>query len=144
MRQYFLNKTNMGKICKYSNLYDKNGNFLHKPGNYTIEEIEKLVDKLAEDSPQSKEYSNAIATLMHMYEIKGNPHKDEIIQKLNDCAKSKTTKSEVINALNEMNDETGTPNPGEEKEVRRAAGGSSEESRRERSSNTDYDTGITA
>ena len=28
----------MGKISKNSNLYDKNGKFLHKPGKYTIEE----------------------------------------------------------------------------------------------------------
>ena len=142
----------MGKICKYCNLYDKDGSFLHKPGNYTIEELEDLIDNKLDKN--SKEYASATAILIHMYETKGNPHKDEIIQKLtsttqaspklNDYAKSKTTKSEVINALNEMNDETGTPNPGEEKEVRRAAGGSSEESRRERSSNTDYDTGITA
>lgn len=36
----------MGKISKYSNLYDKDGNFLHKPGNYSIEELEELIDTL--------------------------------------------------------------------------------------------------
>lgn len=33
----------MGKISKYSNLYYKDGNFLHKPGNYSIEELEELI-----------------------------------------------------------------------------------------------------
>lgn len=90
----------MGKISKYSNLYDKDGNFLHKPGNYSIEELEELVDKLDKNS---KEFANATAILMHMYEQKGNPHRDELIQKLIDQSKTKTTKSEVINALKDIN-----------------------------------------
>ena len=90
----------MGKISKYSNLYDKNGNFLHKPGNYSIEELEKLIDTLDKNS---KEFANATAILMHMYEQKGNPHKDELIQKLIEQSKTKTTKSEVINALKDIN-----------------------------------------
>lgn len=92
----------MGKIGKYSNLYDKNGNFLHKPGNYSIEELEKLVDTLDKNS---KEFANATAILMHMYEQKGNPHRDELIQKLIEQSKTKTTKAEVVNALNELKDE---------------------------------------
>lgn len=90
----------MGKISKYSNLYDKDGNFLHKPGNYSIEELEELIDTLDKNS---KEFANATAILMHMYEQKGNPHKDELIQKLIDQSKTKTTKSEVINALKDIN-----------------------------------------
>ena len=92
----------MGKISKYSNLYDKNGNFLHKPGNYSIEELEKLIDTLDKNS---KEFANATAILMHMYEKKGNPHRDELIQKLIEQSKTKTTKAEVINALNDIKDE---------------------------------------
>ena len=92
----------MGKISKYSTLYDKNGNFLHKPGNYSIEELEKLVDTLDKNS---KEFANATAILMHMYEQKGNPHRDELIQKLIEQSKTKTTKAEVVNALNELKDE---------------------------------------
>lgn len=92
----------MGKISKYSNLYDKNGNFLHKPGNYSIEELEKLVDTLDKNS---KEFANATAILMHMHEQKGNPHRDELIQKLIEQSKTKTTKAEVVNALNELKDE---------------------------------------
>ena len=92
----------MGKISKYSNLYDKNGNFLHKPGNYSIEELEELIDTLDKNS---KEFANATAILMHMYEQKGNPHRDELIQKLIEQSKTKTTKAEVVNALNDMKDE---------------------------------------
>lgn len=92
----------MGKISKYSNLYDKDGNFLHKPGNYSIEELEELVDTLDKNS---REFANATAILMHMYEQKGNPHRDELIQKLIEQSKTKTTKAEVINALNDIKDE---------------------------------------
>ena len=93
----------MGKISKYSNLYDKNGNFLHKPGNYSIEELEKLIDTLDKNS---REFASATAILMHMYEQKGNPHRDELIQKLIDQSKTKTTKAEVIDALNDIKNET--------------------------------------
>lgn len=92
----------MGKISKYSNLYDKDGNFLHKPGNYSIEELEELIDTLDKNS---KEFSNATAILMHMYEQKGNPHKDELIQKLIEQSKTKTTKDEIINALKDIDNE---------------------------------------
>ena len=92
----------MGKISKYSNLYDKDGNFLHKPGNYSIEELEELIDTLDKNS---REFSNATAILMHMYEQKGNPHRDELIQKFIEQSKTKTTKAEVINALKDIKDE---------------------------------------
>lgn len=92
----------MGKISKYSNLYDKDGNFLHKPGNYSIEELEELIDTLDKNS---KEFANATAILMYMYEQKGNPHRDELIQKLIEQSKTKTTKAEVVNALNDIKDE---------------------------------------
>ena len=102
----------MGKISKYSNLYDKNGNFLHKPGNYSIYELEALIDTLDKNS---REFANATAILMHMYEQKGNPHRDELIQKLIEQSKTKTTKAEVINALNDIKDEEARENePGTE------------------------------
>ena len=90
----------MGKISKYSNLYDKDGKFLHKSGKYTIEDLEGLVDSL---DINSREFAIATAILMHMYEQKGNPHKDELIQKLIEQSKTKTTKAEVINALKDIN-----------------------------------------
>lgn len=102
----------MGKISKYSNLYDKNGNFLHKPGKYSIYELEVLLDTLDKNS---REFENATATLIRMYEKEGNPYKDELIQKLIEQPKTKTTKTEVINALNDIKDEEARENePGTE------------------------------
>ena len=89
----------MGKISKYSNLYDKDGNFLHKPGNYSIEELEELIDTLDKNS---REFSNATAILMHMYEQKGNHHRNELRQKFIEQSITKTTKDEFINALKDI------------------------------------------
>ena len=49
-----------------------------------------------------------MSLLIHMYETKGNPHQNEKKKKINDYAKSKTktTKAEVVNALNDIKDET--------------------------------------
>lgn len=44
-----------------------------------------------------------MSVLMHMYETKGNPHKNEIVNKINEYVKTKTTKAEVINALKDIN-----------------------------------------
>lgn len=130
----------MGKISKYSNLYDKDGNFLHKPGNYSIEELEELVDTLDKNS---KEFANATAILMHMYEQKGNPHRDELIQKLIEQSKTKTTKAEVVNALNDIKDEeTGKDGSSTEGYVPDAAKGARK--RRGRSRLNETDTTISA
>ena len=102
----------MGKISKYSNLYDKDGKLIRsvdsvsgRLDDYTIEELENLVDELAKDETKRTEYTNSMSVLMHMYETKGNPHKDEIVNKINEYVKTKTTKDEVINALNDIKDE---------------------------------------
>lgn len=99
----------MGKICKYSNLYDKDGKLIRSVDSisgrledYTIYELENLVDELSKDETKRTEYTNSMSVLMHMYETKGNPHKDEIIQKVNDYVKTKTTKAEVTKALNDI------------------------------------------
>ena len=67
-------------------------------------EIETLVDEIAKDETKRTEYTNSMSVLMRMYETKGNPHKDEILQKINEYAKTKTTKAEVVEALNEANE----------------------------------------
>lgn len=102
----------MGKISKYSNLYDKDGKLIRsvdsvsgRLDDYTIEELENLVDELAKDETKRTEYTNSMSVLMHMYETKGNPHKNEIVNKINEYIKTKTTKAEVINALNDIKDE---------------------------------------
>ena len=126
----------MGKISKYSNLYDKNGNFLHKPGNYSIEELEELIDTLDKNS---KEFANATAILMHMYEQKGNPHRDELIQKLIEQSKTKTTKDEVINALKDINikdEETREDGSSTEGRVPDTSEGTGESGRRSESNET--------
>lgn len=101
----------MGNICKYSNLYDKDGKLIRsvdsvsgRLDDYTIDELENLVDELARDETKRTEYTNSMSVLMRMYETKGNPHKDEILQKINEYAKTKTTKAEVVEALNETNE----------------------------------------
>lgn len=102
----------MGKISKYSNLYDKDGKLIRsvdsvsgRLDDYTIEELENLVDELAKDETKRTEYTNSMSVLMHMYETKGNPHKDEIVKKINEYVRTKTTKAEVVNALNDIKDE---------------------------------------
>lgn len=124
----------MGKISKYSNLYDKDGNFLHKPGNYSIEELEELIDTLDKNS---KEFANATAILMHMYEQKGNPHRDELIQKLIEQSKTKTTKAEVVNALNDIkNEETREDGSSTKRRVSDTAKGTGKRRRRSNSNET--------
>ena len=127
----------MGKISKYSNLYDKDGNFLHKPGNYSIEELEELIDTLDKNS---KEFANATAILMHMYEQKGNPHRDELIQKLIEQSKTKTTKAEVIDALKDINikdEETGKDGSSTEGRIPDTSERAGEHGRRSDSNETD-------
>lgn len=100
----------MGKISKYSNLYDKDGKLIRsvdsisgRLDDHTIEELENLVDELAKDETKRTEYTNIMSVLMHMYETKGNPHKNEIVKKINEYVRTKTTKAEVINALKDIN-----------------------------------------
>ena len=125
----------MGKISKYSNLYDKDGNFLHKPGNYSIEELQELIDTLDKNS---KEFANATAILMHMYEQKGNPYRDELIQKLIDQSKTKTTKAEVVNALKDIKyEETREDGSSTEGRIPDTSEGTGESGRRGDSNETD-------
>lgn len=85
----------MGKICKYSNLYDKNGKFLHGPGSYTVQECKELVDKLAEEDSNGKAYENAMATLMSMSEVNSTTSVSEV-----NSTVPRTSKAEVVKALN--------------------------------------------
>lgn len=137
----------MGKISKYSNLYDRNGKLIRPIDSvsgrlepYSIEELEKLVDELAKDETKRAEYTNSMSVLMRMYDTKGNPRKNDIIQKINDYAKSKTktTKAEVINALNDIKDEEARENePGTEGCVSEPIEGDGESRGRSESNETD-------
>ena len=135
----------MGKISKYSNLYDKDGKLIRsvdsvsgRLDDYTIEELENLVDELAKDETKRTEYTNSMSVLMHMYETKGNPHKNEIVNKINEYVKTKTTKAEVINALNDIKDEeTGKDGSGTERCVPDATERVRKRRRRSRTNETD-------
>lgn len=138
----------MGKISKYSNLYDKDGKLIRsvdsvsgRLDDYTIEELENLVDELAKDETKRTKYTNSMSVLMHMYETKGNPHKGEIVNKINEYVKTKTTKAEVINALNDIKDEEtgkdGSSTEGRVPDTSERAG-----KRRRRSSSNETDTTI--
>lgn len=138
----------MGKISKYSNLYDKDGKLIRsvdsvsgRLDDYTIEELENLVDELAKDETKRTEYTNSTSVLMHMYETKGNSHKGEIVNKINEYVKTKTTKAEVINALNDIKDEEtgkdGSSTEGRVPDTSERAG-----KRRRRSSSNETDTTI--
>lgn len=90
----------MGKINKYANLYstelDKDSNpiLLHKVSDsgilkdYTLEELEKLVDDLGNDKDNDgkirnpKAFNNASSMLMQYYQKYGNPHEKDIIEAL--------------------------------------------------------------
>jgi hypothetical protein len=121
----------MGKISKYSNLYDKDGKLI------------RSVDSVSgrKDETKRTEYTNSMSVLMHMYETKGNPHKDEIVNKINEYVKTKTTKAEVINALNDIKDEEtgkdGSSTEGRVPDTSERAG-----KRRRRSSSNETDTTI--
>ena len=57
----------MGKISKYSNIYDKNGNLLRHVNNdgvleeYSMEELETLIDELANDKDENGNVKNTQA-----------------------------------------------------------------------------------
>lgn len=94
----------MGKINKYANIYDTEGNLIRHVGddgklkNYTINELEDLVDKLAEDKdeeghvkdPQS--LNNVYSVLSEEY----RKHPNYLIQKLRELNKLKNTEGSIM------------------------------------------------
>jgi len=101
----------MGKIRKNANIYSKDGELIRKIGPkgtlepYTIEELEDLIDKLGEDKDENGNikdaaaFNNACAMLLQMYAKYGNPHKQELLDRL------KTSKDDVEEALKEVDEE---------------------------------------
>lgn len=112
----------MGKINKYSNLYDKEGKLIKQVNDegvltqFTIKEIEELVDTLDKNT---KEYQNAIMVLTEMYK---NPKTKEdieyveslqkdLIKRLQDEAnKKKDEENRVVKALGEVKEEIDNEN----------------------------------
>lgn len=106
----------MGKISKYSNLYDKDNNLLrhvNKDGllkDMTIKEVQDLVDELGTDKDESgnlkktTEFNNASSILMQMYnDPKNVKERNELISNMID--KSKIDKKEVAESLKETKKE---------------------------------------
>lgn len=100
----------MGKINKYSNLYDKNGKIIRKVNdngilkNVTIPELEELIDKYDGDKNDS-ELDNMKMMLFRMYNTYGNPHAQELIDRIKAEAAKKTSDKEVKEKLEELNDD---------------------------------------
>lgn len=97
----------MSKINKFANLYDKDGNLLRKAPltNVTIEELEKMIDEYKGDK-SSKEYSNLIYSLMDLYNKYGNPHEQELIDRIKQNADNERSDEQRIReSLEELSDE---------------------------------------
>lgn len=107
----------MGKINKYSNLYDKEGKLIKHVNDegvltqFTIKEIEELVDTLDKNT---KEYQNAIMVLTEMYknpktkediEYVESLQKDLIKRLQNEANKKKDEENRVVKALGEVKEE---------------------------------------
>ncbi|WP_173431812.1 hypothetical protein [Sharpea azabuensis] len=108
----------MAKLNKYANIYDKDGNLIRhvdsktgKLEDYTLEELEELVDRLWEDKDENgnvkdlKAYQNASMVLMQYYQKYGNPHMAEILEKLKANMPKTNDKEEAIEALTELSEE---------------------------------------
>lgn len=113
----------MGKINKYANIYDKEGNLIRHVGDdgklkkYTINELEDLVDKLAEDKDENgnvkdpQSLNNVYSVLSEQY--KKNPkylfNKINELQKKNESEGAtmaeKTSAEDVEKALNDTMDD---------------------------------------
>ena len=102
----------MGKINKYANIYDTEGNLLRHVGedgklkNYTTEELEQLLDKLSEDKDEDGNVKDPKA-LNNVYRVLGEEyrkHPDYVIKKLSEANKLKTDSQEVTEALEDTNE----------------------------------------
>ena len=105
----------MSKINKWANLYDKDGKLIRKVDektgkleNYTMEELEELVDQLYNDKDEDGKIKNPQAlnnvnmVLMEYYRKYGNPHLKDILEKLQN---SKSTDEQAQEKLREVEEE---------------------------------------
>lgn len=118
----------MGKINKYANIYDKEGNLIRKVDekdgvlkNYTIEELEKLVDELTNDRDENgnikdpQTLNNVNMVLMQMYSTKkGQTRLQQLLEELKAKQSEKPTEEQAVEALNKLKEElenNGTEEP---------------------------------
>ena len=105
----------MGKINKYSNIYDREGNKIRSVNNkgvledMTMKEVQDLVDKLGTEKDENgikdpQAFNNASAWLMQMYNNpKYSKEKENFIKELND--RLRVNKEEVGRSLEELDKE---------------------------------------
>lgn len=107
----------MGKINRYANIYDKDGNLLRHVNedgyleDYTIKELEDLVDKLSEDKDENgnvkdpQALNNVTAILFQMYQKLGNPHEADLLKKLQEFNAKQSTEQQAKEVLNELSEQ---------------------------------------
>lgn len=109
----------MGKINKYANIYNKDGELVRKVDekdgvlkNYTIEELEKLVDELANNRDENgnikdpRTLNNVNSVLMQMYNTKrGRIRLKQLFEELKAKQAEKPTKEQAVEALNKLKEE---------------------------------------
>lgn len=106
----------MGKISKHSNLYNRHGELLKKVNSggileeYTLKEVQDLVDKLGTEKDENGNiknqfgFNNASYVLMQMYNNpKYSKEKENFIKELND--RLRTNKADVERTLEETREE---------------------------------------
>lgn len=101
--------------AKYSNIY-KDGKVISKKDKwgrnraYTIEEVEQLIDELAEDKDENGKVkdpnalNNANAVLFQLYQKYGNPHEAEILEAIKKMQEEKSLEEQKKDALEEVNE----------------------------------------
>ena len=94
---------------KYANTY-KNGEIISKKDengitrDYTIQEVEELIDKLSEDKDENgkvkdpESLNNAVKVLMQLYRKYGNPHEKSILEAIKKAQEGKQ-KQEALQEL---------------------------------------------
>ena len=101
----------MGKLKKYANLYDKDGNLLREAPlkDYSIKELEELIDSLPQTDVQGR--SNCIRILTQMYmNLRTEEDKQYVQQKQQELLKqlyeqNKPTEEQATEALQEVEKE---------------------------------------
>jgi Zn-dependent M32 family carboxypeptidase len=101
---------------KYANTY-KNGEIISKKDengitrDYTIQEVEELIDKLSEDKDENgkvkdpESLNNAVAILMQLYRKYGNPHEKDIIEAIKKAQEEKPLEEQKKEALEEVKEQ---------------------------------------
>ena len=110
----------MGKISKYSNLYNKDCTpdnltehiIKHVDDNnilrdYTLTELEQFADELGNDKDEpgkiknKQAFNNVSSMLFHYYQKYGNPHEEELKQLISKARPVEEQKKEALNTVME-------------------------------------------